>query len=107
MDKSIQSENPEPEVESGNEIMTSIENPAETKVVSAVQHESPAAPNAVEPSIPPISSDQPAAFSSSSAPQKVNRTPIVAIIAVTVVALVCICACTAIIITTLLMIPAF
>jgi hypothetical protein len=107
MDKSIQSENPEPEVESGNEIMTRVEDPAATKLVSAIQQETPPAPEVVEPTKPPISSAQPAAFSSPAAPQTGNRTPIVAIIAVTVVALVCICACTAVIITTLMMIPTY
>jgi hypothetical protein len=107
MDKSIQSENPEPEVESGNEIMTSIADPAATKVVSAIEQETPPAPEVVEETKPPISSAQPAAFSSPAAPQTGNRTPIVAIIAVTVVALFCICACTAVLITTLLMIPNF
>ena len=84
---------------------TKLEDPAATKVISAIQEEKSPAPNAVEPPKLVSPPAQSATFSSTATPPKDNRTPIVAIIAVTVVALVCICACTAIAITALMMMP--
>ena len=83
------------------------EDSAETKLISPIQEEVPSPPKVTEPPEPIISSAQPAAFSSTARPEKDNRIPIIAIISVAVVSLFCICACTAIIITALMMIPTY
>lgn len=95
------------EMEAATVVSKRVDEPAVTKVISQPQAEGPSPVKPVEPPKPTTPPVQPAVSSTPAAPQKDNRTGIIAIVAVAVVVLVCICACTAITITALTMIPNF
>ena len=83
------------------------EDPATTKVTSTAPDQMSPTPKVIEPPKPIAPAGQPAATPTAGMPPKDNRIPIIAIIAVAFVALVCICACTAIVITALMQVPSF
>ena len=92
-----------PESVAATEMITQAEDPAATKVVSGIPESAPPAPQATEPPPPPVTPVAPGAPLPPAPPKKDNRTPTVAIIGVAVVLLACICACTIIAVTALVM----
>jgi hypothetical protein len=130
MDQSVPTENPEPEEsgvgdyatrkidpdelftvlesestpapEAATEILTQAVDPASTVIVSDIPEPSPAVRTTPEPPPAPVASPRPV---SPPAPANDNRVSMAVIIAVSVVALVCICACTIIGITALAILP--
>jgi hypothetical protein len=84
MDEPTQFENNETEKNAGE---GRVEDLSATKVVSSIPEDDPSVPKVVEPPKPISTTAQPLTFSSVATPPKDNRTSIVAIIAVAVVAL--------------------
>jgi hypothetical protein len=95
------------EMEAPTVMVNRSEDPASTKVTSNAPEQISPTPKVVEPPKPIAPLGQPAASPTPEMPPKDNRTPIIAIIAVAFVTLVCICACTAIVITALMKVPSF
>lgn len=91
----------QPESETVTELVAQTEDPAATILVADLPKESPPAPLTAEPVTPPAAS----APVTPAAPKNSDPTKMLVIFAVAAVALVCICACTIIAVTALVMIP--